>query len=111
MSLNTCRPNCRAYGDNQMSENGDHDDEHDHDNLVDLIIVSSSGDIEDDFPLNQKVQALKTSVMGRLDIDPSKAKQYQLVYDGDPLPGNQTLAELGIADGAEIVLEPEPEVI
>jgi hypothetical protein len=82
-----------------------------NDNPVDLVIVSSSGDIEDDFPLNQKVQALKTSVMGRLEIDPSKAKQYQLVHDGDPLPDNKTLAELGIDGGAELVLEPEPEVI
>jgi hypothetical protein len=82
-----------------------------NENLVVLVIVSSSGDIEDDFPANQKVQALKTSVMGRLEIDPSKAKQYQLVHDGDPLPENKTLAELGIDDGAELVLEPEPEVI
>lgn len=82
-----------------------------NENLVALVIVSSSGDIEDDFPANQKIQSLKTSVMGRLDIDPSKAKQYQLVYDGDPLPENKTLADLGIDDGAELVLEPEPEVI
>lgn len=79
--------------------------------LVHLVIVSSSGDLEDDFPVNQKIQALKTSVMGRLEIDPSKAKQYQLVHDGDPLPENKTPAELGIEDGAELVLEPEPEVI
>lgn len=81
------------------------------DNKVVLTVVSSSGDLEDDFPANQKVQALKTSVMGRLDIDPSKVKQYQLVYEGDPLPETKTLAELGINDGAELVLEPEPEVI
>jgi len=81
------------------------------DNLVDLVIVSSSGDLEDDFPANQKIKALKTSVMKRLEIDPSKAKQYQLVRDGDPLPENKTLTDLGIEDGAELVLEPEPEVI
>lgn len=104
-------PTVTRTGDDQMSENDDHDDEHDHDNHIDLIIVSSSGDLEEDFPANQKLQALKTSAMGRLDIDPSKAKQYQLVYDGDPLPENETLAELGIDDGAELVLEPEPEVI
>lgn len=80
-------------------------------NRIDLVIVSSSGDLEDSFPANQKINALKTSVMGRLEIDPSKAKQYQLVYDGDPLPENKTLDELGIDDGAELVLEPEPEVI
>lgn len=102
MDLNTYRPNCHVYGDKQMSED---------DNKVALTIVSSSGDLEDNFPANQKIQALKTSVMGRLEIDPSKAKQYQLVYDGDPLPENKTLAELGIDDGAELVLEPEPEVI
>lgn len=81
------------------------------DNLVDLVIVSSSGDLEDDFPVNQKIKALKTSVMGQLEIDSSKAKQYQLVHEGDPLPENKTLADLGIEDGAELVLEPEPEVI
>lgn len=81
------------------------------DNKVTLTIVSSSGDLEDEFPANQKVKALKTSVMERLEVDPSKAKQYQLVHDGDPLPENKTLAELGIEDGAELVLEPEPEVI
>jgi len=82
-----------------------------NDNKVALTIVSSSGDIEDDFAANQKVKALKTSVMGRLEIDSSKAKQYQLVYDGNPLPENKSLADLGITDGAELVLEPEPEVI
>lgn len=81
------------------------------DNLVELVIVSSSGDLTDEFPFNQQVDALKTSVIGRLEIDPSKAKQYQLVHDGEPLPGNKTLDELGIEDGAELVLEPEPEVI
>jgi len=80
-------------------------------NHIDLVIVSSSGDLGDSFPANQKIKALKTSVMGRLEVDPSKAKQYQLVHDGDPLPENKTLAELSIDDGAELVLEPEPEVI
>lgn len=81
------------------------------DNHVTLTIISSSGDLQDEFPENQKVSALKTSVMERLGIDASKAKQYQLVFDDDPLQGNKTLDELGIEDGAELVLEPEPEVI
>jgi len=81
------------------------------DRHVDLIIVSSSGDLEDSFPPNQKVKPLKTSVIGRLGIDASQAKQYQLVHNGDPLPENETLADLGIEDGTELVLEPEPEVI
>ena len=81
------------------------------DNKLTLTIISSSGDIEDDFSAKQKVSALKKSVMDRLGINPSKAKQYQLVYDGDPLPGNKTLENLNIPDEAELVLEPEPEVI
>jgi hypothetical protein len=81
------------------------------DNRITLTIVSSSGDLEDEFPVKQKIQALKTSVMGRLNIDPDESEEYQLVYDGDPLASGKTLEELDIPDGAELVLEPEPEVI
>jgi len=81
------------------------------DNKISLTIISSSGDLTDDFPVNQKLSALKKSVMNQLGVNPSKAKQYQLVYDGDPLPGNKTLDDLDLPEEAELVLEPEPEVI
>lgn len=78
---------------------------------VELLIVSSSGDLEDEFSENMKIQAVKQRAIAQLNIDESKAKQYQLVHEGDPLPENKTLDELGIEDGAELILEPEPEVI
>jgi hypothetical protein len=49
--------------------------------------------------------------MARLNIDPSTAKHYELVYQGNPLPEDKTLKELGIPNGARLILEPEPEVI
>jgi len=80
-------------------------------NKVRLTIVSGSGDIEDEFSLNTKVGALKKQVMGRLKIDPSTAKEYRLVYDGEPLSENKRLEDIDLPNEAVIDLEPEPEVI
>jgi hypothetical protein len=50
--------------------------------------------------------------MGKLKLDPSMADKYVLVFNGKALNEESTLADLGIPDGAVLLLEPkQPEVI
>jgi hypothetical protein len=78
---------------------------------ITLTIISESGDVEDEFTVNKKIGALKKEVMGRLNIDPSGADEYRLVYDDNPLNEDQTLDDLDIPDEAQLFLESDPEVI
>ena len=73
-------------------------------NRITLTIQSTSGEFTDEFNTNQPVQAVKTVAMARLNIDPSQAGSYRLVYDGNELDENQTLGELGIPDSATLLL-------
>lgn len=72
---------------------------------IHLTISSANGDWEDDFPKNQPIHALKTKAIAHFHMDPSQADQFILTYDGLTLDETQTLAELGIPDGAIIILE------
>lgn len=78
---------------------------------ISLTIISESGDVEEEFTVNKQIGALKKEVMGRLNIDPSGADEYRLVYDDNPLDEDQTLDELDIPDEAQLFLESDPEVI
>jgi hypothetical protein len=81
-------------------------------NKISLTIVSGSGDVEDSFPADMTVGALKQKVMNQLNIDPSTAEEYRLVHDGDPLPANKHLEDVDLPDESAVIdLEPEPEVI
>lgn len=81
-------------------------------NTIALTIVSGSGDIDDEFAADMTVGALKKEAMGRLNIDPSTAEEYRLVYDGEPLPANKRLEDVDLPDESAVIdLEPEPEVI
>jgi len=72
---------------------------------LNLTISSANGDWEDNFPNNQPVHALKTRAIAHFHMDPSQADQFILTYDGLTLDESRTLAELGIPDGAIIILE------
>lgn len=74
-------------------------------NKIHLTISTTAGDLEDDFPKNQPLQALKRQVMGRLKLDPSQADQFVVVLEGNPLDESKTLEQLGLPDNAVLTLE------
>lgn len=73
---------------------------------VTLTIASSNGELTDDFPVHMKAGALKHSVMGKLNMDPSQADRFCLVVQGTKLDESKTLGELGLVDDTVVVLEP-----
>lgn len=70
-----------------------------------LIFSTTAGDLEDDFPVNQPLHALKREVMGRLQLDPRQADQFIVTLEGNPLDESKTLAELGVPEHAVLVIE------
>ncbi len=72
---------------------------------VHLVFSTTAGDLEDDFPVNQPLHALKTEVMGRLHLDPSQADQFIVTVEGNPLDESKTLGELGLHEGAILLIE------
>ena len=74
-------------------------------NKVHLVFSTTAGDLEDDFPVNQPLHALKREVMGRLQLDPSQAEQFIITLEGNPLDETKTLAELGIQDNSVLLIE------
>jgi len=83
------------------------------DQLLTLTIASTSaGELTGRFNMHMKAGPLKIEGMARLGLDPSMAKSYRILYNGQPLDENKTLAELRIPDRAVLLIEPEaPEVI
>ena len=75
------------------------------DNKIHLTFSSTAGDLEDDFPLNQPLHALKQEIMGRLKLDPSSADDFAVVLDGEELDGSKTLDELGLAPDTVLLIE------
>jgi carbon monoxide dehydrogenase subunit G len=76
------------------------------------ISSTSAGDLTEQVNTNMKIGPLKKSAMGKLKLDPSMAEKYVLVFNGKPLSEDSTLADLGIPNGAVLLLEPkQPEVI
>lgn len=73
-------------------------------NRITITIQSTSGQITEQFNTNQPVHAIKHEAMGRLHVDPSQAGSYRLVLNGNELDENKTVAELGIPDGATLLL-------
>jgi hypothetical protein len=76
------------------------------------ISSTSGGDLTERVNTNMKIGPLKVSAMAKLKLDTSMAEKYVLVFKGQPLNEESTLAELGIPNGADLLLEPkQPEVI
>lgn len=72
---------------------------------VRLIFSTTAGDLEEDFPTNQPLHALKREVMGRLQLDPSQADEFTVTFEGNLLDESKTLAELGLQDNAVLLIE------
>ena len=70
-----------------------------------LIFTTNAGDLEDDFPANQPLHAVKRQVMAKLKLDPSKADEFLVTLNGNPLDESKKLGELGLSDGAMLVIE------
>jgi WXG100 protein secretion system (Wss), protein YukD len=74
-------------------------------NRIRITFSTTAGDLEEDFPVNQPLMALKREVMARLKLDPSQAEQFVVVLNGNPLDEAKTLGELGIAAGSVLTIE------
>lgn len=74
-------------------------------NRIHLTFSTTAGDLDDDFPLNQPLHALKREVMGRLKLDPSQADQFVVTLNGNPLDERKTLADLNVPEKAVLVIE------
>jgi hypothetical protein len=72
---------------------------------IHLTFSTTAGDLEDDFPANQPLHALKREVMGRLKLDPSQADQFVVTLEGNVLNESRTLADLSVPQGAVLVIE------
>lgn len=74
-------------------------------NKIHLTFSTTAGDLEDDFPVNQPLHAVKREVMARLKLDPSKADEYVVALNGNVLDETKKLGELDIPDDAVLILE------
>lgn len=70
-----------------------------------MTFSTTAGDLDDEFPANQPLHALKTSVMARLQLDPSTAADFIVTYKGQPLEEQKALGDLAIPDGAVLFIE------
>lgn len=74
-------------------------------NKIHLIFSTTAGDLEDDFPLNQPLHAVKTSVMAKLELDVSQQDDFIVTLEGEPLDEAKKLGELGLEAGAILFIE------
>lgn len=74
-------------------------------NRIKITFSTTAGDLEDDFPLNQPLDAMKREVMAKLKLDPSQADKFVVVFNGNPLDEAKTLAELAVAAGSVLTIE------
>jgi hypothetical protein len=72
---------------------------------IHITFSTTAGDLEDEFPLNRPLHALKREVMGRLRLDPSQADQFVVTLDGNTLDETKKLGELGLQANAVLVIE------
>ena len=79
--------------------------ESNQDNKIKLVFATTAGDLEDEFPLNQPLHAVKQRVMMELKLDPSQAKEFCVTFDGNPLDEQSKLADLGLQDCTILTIE------
>ena len=72
---------------------------------IHLIFSTTAGDLEDDFPTNQPLDAVKKRVMAKLGLDVSQEDDFIVTLDGNALDESKKLEELGIEDGAVLMIE------
>ena len=69
-----------------------------------MTFNTSAGNVEDDFPVDQPLSSVKVDVMSRAHLDPEQAGQYIVFYDGATLDESKTIADIGVAEGALLIL-------
>lgn len=74
-------------------------------NKVHVTFSTTAGDLEDDFPSNQPLHAIKREVMGKLHLDPSKADEYVVTLNGNVLDESKGLGDLNVPENAVLILE------
>ena len=72
---------------------------------VRLVFATTAGDLEESFPVDEHLHAVKRAVMERLGLDPTKADDFVVVDDGNVLDQGETLEQLGLADGTVLTIE------
>ena len=72
---------------------------------IKLIISTTAGDLEAEFPLNQPLHAIKKEAMGKLHLDPSTSADFVFSANGTTLDESKPLADLGLHDGEVLILE------
>ena len=72
---------------------------------IHLIFSTTAGDLEEEFPANQPLHALKREVMERLKLDPSKAGDFVVTLDGNILDKSKPIGELEIPAGSVLIIE------
>lgn len=75
------------------------------DNKIKLTFATTAGDLEQEFPLNQPLHAVKQRVMAELKLDPSQAEKFCVTATGDVLDEDKRLGELGLQDCAILTIE------
>jgi len=73
--------------------------------MVRLIFATTAGDLEESFPVNERLGIIKRTVMERLNLDPSKADDFAVAQDGNILDQGETLEQLGLVDGTVLTIE------
>ena len=80
--------------------------------FITLTIESASGTLKDEkYNVNEPVKAVKISAMAKLHVDPATADNYRLVYEGNPLPEDQKIGDVGVPDGGTLVLTPTGAIV
>ena len=51
--------------------------------MVKLIFATTAGDLEESFPVNERLGTIRRRVMNRLNLDPSKADDFAVAQDGN----------------------------
>ena len=70
-----------------------------------LIFATTAGDLEESFPVNEHLHAVKCAVMERLGLDPAKVDEFVVADEGNILDQGETLEQLGLADGTVLTIE------
>ena len=69
-----------------------------------LVFNSATGNLEDDFPIDRPLDALKRDVMARLKLSPEEAGQYIVACDGKTLDESKSLNELEVPENSMLIL-------
>ena len=73
--------------------------------MVKLTFATEAGHVEESFPVNEHLHAVKHAVMKRLELDLAKVDEFVVTLNGNTLDQGETLEQLKLADGTVLTLE------